>query len=861
MYRRAPFIWTAKQPIDAAGAFRVFFETPARRDDGKNRWFLFRRRFDLPGPADAAEVTITVDGRYQLFVNGRRIGRGPVRCDPLYQRTDTYDLGAHVHAGANVIALLVHVYGIDTAWYQAVHGHWQPAFGDGGVYCDGSVRCGDRIIDLLSDEQWRCLECNAWERDTPRANWGLGFIEVYDARRIPQRWTEPDFDDSGWDKVQVLSVGGGAPDSMLGGLKIEPFPTLLRRAIPFLAESPLAPVRVLASYAVVSNAELPVDRRLYEEALQPLADEAVEDPDALLRADESVTTVLTADGRDVSLLLDFGRIHTGYPFIELEAHGGEIIDVAVAEGIAGEWVAPPPALPLAPPPAPPRISRDSGHGAHVFRYVARPGHQRFERFEWAAVRYAQVTVRNAPNGLRIRHLGSTFTHYPAEARGRFECSDPLLTRLWEVGRYTLQLCMHDGWEDCPGREQRQWLGDATVEFLVGQAAFGPSVNALNRQFLQHAAESQRPDGLTQMYAPGDHRTNGMLIPDWTLQWILNAEQHLLYTGEVEAVEAVFPAIQRALAWFECQIGPHDLVADLPYWHFHDWAALGRDGEAATLNALLVGALRAAATLARALESQRAARRYDALAERVAAALNARHWDAERGVYVDMVDPATGKRDRRVSQHANAALILWHVAPPERWASMISWITDPARLVFTAAPPIVPSGGVFDPDNNVVLANTFFSHFVYRALCHAGRFDLALALIRERYGRMLARGATTLWESYDPTASLCHGFSATPVYQLSTEVLGVYPTAPGFTRFRLRPELGDLQSARGLFPTVQGDIEVEWTRSTDRVDIEVAVPDGSQADAIPPVGCAASESPRRLEAGRHRLRFAVTEKSA
>ena len=226
---------------------------------------------------------------------------------------------------------------------------------------------------------------------------------------------------------------------------------------------------------------------------------------------------------------------------------------------------------------------------------------------------------------------------PGRTAWRFECSDPLLTRLWDIGRYTLQLCMHDGWEDCPGREQRQWLGDATVEFLVGQAAFGPSVNALNRQFLQHAAESQRPDGLTQMYAPGDHHTNGMLIPDWTLQWILNAEQHLLYTGELDAIEAVFPAIQRALAWFERQIGPHDLVADLPYWHFHDWAALGRHGEAATLNAVLVGALRAAATLARALESLRAARRYDALADRIATALNARHWDA---------------RARRLRRHAS-----------------------------------------------------------------------------------------------------------------------------------------------------------------------------------------------------------------
>ena len=38
---------------------------------------------------------------------------------------------------------------------------------------------------------------------------------------------------------------------------------------------------------------------------------------------------------DVSLLLDFGRIHSGYPFIELEARGGEVVDVAVAEGMPG----------------------------------------------------------------------------------------------------------------------------------------------------------------------------------------------------------------------------------------------------------------------------------------------------------------------------------------------------------------------------------------------------------------------------------------------------------------------------------------------------------------------------------------------
>ncbi len=844
MFRRAPFIWTAKQPIDPLGYWNQFFGGAKRRDDGVNRWFLFRRAFSLPARADTASFTSTVDGRYQLFVNGTRVGRGPARCDPHHQRTDTYEIAPLLRPGENVIGVLVHVYGLDTSWYQVVRGHWQPVFGDGGLYCDGRVHCGALTVDVRSDEHWRCQECPAWDRRAPRPMWSIGFIAEHDGRAMPQGWTLPGFDDAGWDAVQILHSGGGPPDAPFGGMAVEPFPALLPREIPFLAESPLAPERVMHWYGVVPRPSDPVDERLYHVELVELPPGLVSQPDALLHADERSTTVRTGT-LDVSVVLDFGRIHSGYPFIELDARGGEVVEVAVAEGMPGEWTD----APLAPP----RIVKGQPPAPQIFRYTARPGVQRFERFEWAAVRYAQVTVRNAPHGLHIRHVGSLFTHYPAEPRGAFTCSDPLLTRLWEVGRYTLLLCMHDGWEDCPSREQRQWLGDATVEFLVGQVAFGPSINPLNRQFLRHAAESQRPDGLTQMFAPGDHHTNAILIPDWTLQWILNAEQHWLYTGDIDVIEAIFPAIQRALAWFERQMGPNDLLANLPFWHFMDWAALGRHGEAAALNAQLAGSLRAAARLAGALDSPRAAQRYAALAARIAAALDARHWDARRGVYVDVVDPATGEQELRVSQHANGAAILWNVAPRARWDSIVERITDPARLTFTAGPPIKPDGEALDPESGVVLANTFDRHFVYRALAKAGRFDLMLRLMRERYGPMLARGATTLWESFEPTASLCHGFSASPVYQLSTEVLGVCPLEPGFTRFRLAPQPGDLDWARGVVPTARGDIEVAWERRGKEVAIEVTVPVGTEASVVAPPGYRLVRGDDRLAAGRHRLR--------
>jgi alpha-L-rhamnosidase len=846
MYRVAPFIWTAKQEIDPGGLFRAFLAGRMRREDGKNRWFLFRRAFHLPAPADAAHLTITVDGRYQLFVNGVRIGRGPARCDPLHQRTDTYDVATALRSGDNVIAVLVHVYGVDTAWYQSVQGLWQPVFGDGGLYCDARIRCGATAYDVRSDEHWRCLECLAWACDTPRVNWGLGFVEVHDARAMPMGWAQPGFDDAAWERVQILTAGGGPPDTVFGGMKTEPFPTLLPREIPFLDESPLAPARIVRWYGARPQPDLAVDRRLYSETLVALPAGLVEHPDALISPDERSTSVRTTAEYDVSFLLDFGRIHSGYPFIEIDAAGGETVDIAVAEGIPGEWAAGGPDQP--------RIDSEHAHGAHLCRYIARPGVQRFERFEWSAVRYMQVTVRDAPQGVRLRHVGSTFTRYPAEERGAFTCSDDVLSRLWEIGRYTLRLCMHDGWEDCPSREQRQWLGDATVEFLVGQAACGASVNALNRQFLLHAAESQRPDGLTQMFAPGDHHTNALLIPDWTLQWILNAELHWLYTGDLATIETIFPTMQRALAWFERQIGPQGLLADIPYWHFMDWAALGRHGEAAALNAQFAGALRAAAAMATALEAPRAARHYDRLAAATAGALNIRHWDAQRGVYVDVVDPASGTQDRRVSQHANAALILWDVAPRERWDAMIAYITDPARMVFTAAPPIAPSGERYDAEHDVVRTNTFYSHFLYRALCRAGCFDRVLALIRGHYGSMLARGATTLWESFEPTASLCHGFSATPVYQLSTEVLGVSPLEPGFTRFRVAPQPADLTWARGVFPTVRGDVRVAWERTSAGIDLELVVPDDTRAELIAPPGFRVAKAHAKLGAGTHRVRL-------
>jgi hypothetical protein len=182
------------------------------------------------------------------------------------------------------------------------------------------------------------------------------------------------------------------------------------------------------------------------------------------------------------------------------------------------------------------------------------------------------------------------------------------------------------------------------------------------------------------------------------------------------------------------------------------------------------------------------------------------------VFVDVVDPLTGEQQPQVSQHANAAMALWGRADPDRLHRALARITDSARLTFTAAPPIAPEGDDLDPEQGVVLANTFYSHFVYEALADAGMFGAALAQMRERFGPMLDRGATTLWESFRPSASLCHGFSASPTWQLSRRMLGVAPAQAGFAAIRVAPDLAGLDHAAGVVPTHAGDVEVRLERN-------------------------------------------------
>jgi hypothetical protein len=295
------------------------------------------------------------------------------------------------------------------------------------------------------------------------------------------------------------------------------------------------------------------------------------------------------------------------------------------------------------------------------------------------------------------------------------------------------------------------------------------------------------------------------------------------------VRELFPNIVKALGWFEKRIDSDDLLSNITPWVFGDWAPIDRRDRNTIMNALYYNVLRESAQMATLVGEERTSRKYQSLAERTKVAINNHLWDERRGIYVDA--NVEGVMSRRVGQQANAMCLLYDIATPEKRPRILSFIFDRGRIKLTDK--YAPAKTSFDEEKDAVQAQPFFMHWVNAALAHIGEFDRMVQLIRGLWGKMIEAGATTIWELWSQEASECHGWSATPAYDLMTYILGVRGVTAGFDEFAVEPHPAGLEWARGVFPSVKGDIPVSWRSSVEEFRIEGSVPAATTASVLIP----------------------------
>jgi len=772
-----------------------------------NYYLYVRKTFDLPSVPSTAPVKVCADSRYKLFVNGRYVGRGPVRSDPRWQYYDTYDLAAHLKTGKNVIAALVHHYGTGTFAYIQ---------GRGAFLLDGYACCGTQRIQLCTDESWKVMPARAWFRELPRMDVQLGFNEVYDANKAPDNWTEVSYDDSAWANARVI-----------GPVGIGPWKTLVLREIPHLCECEIFPVAVYEiGVADASGLTLPEDNKApiafimshekKEGVLSPR--ELVLNPmslckrptiDDLLKSTsfdctarpqaypgnkyKGVCTVKPpSTHKSTYMVLDFGREVTGCPRIRIRASKGGVVDIGYGELLINGKVDP-----------------NRAGVNYADRYIMKHGAQVWETFDKRAFRYMELDFRDCPGPVVIEAVSLVFSTYPVKWRGQFECSDSRLNKIWAVGAYTVQLNMEDAYTDCPWRERAQWWGDARVEAMTNYYAFGDL--HLIRQGIRQIGQSQKEDGITACFWPGTYDNP---IPAFSLYWVMSLWDYYLFSGDSAFVSEMFPKVQKLLEWFEAHEDEYNLLSDLPHWNFIDWTNTNLKGTVTAHNCLYYRALQDASALARAAGDPVSARRYYKKAKAIKEAINLRLFDQKRCVYPEYFSKQDNAFSEAISQMPNGLACAYGIASPDNREKILR--------------------KALDPSENMIPAGAFYAYYFLEALFENGLCREALDYIRSNYGKMLDAGATTLWEHWGNDNSLCHGWSSAPTSHLPKYVLGVCPIEPGFKRTRISPDPGDLDWARGTVPTPHGEIKTYWSKSQHRFTLTVEIPSGILAEVILPV---------------------------
>ena len=85
---------------------------------------LFRRTFELATVPGSCRVAVTADARYVLWLNGVRVGRGPLKGTLENYQVETFELAPLLRPGRNVLAAEVRWAGEELSAGGEIHSPW-----------------------------------------------------------------------------------------------------------------------------------------------------------------------------------------------------------------------------------------------------------------------------------------------------------------------------------------------------------------------------------------------------------------------------------------------------------------------------------------------------------------------------------------------------------------------------------------------------------------------------------------------------------------------------------------------------------------------------------------------------------------
>lgn len=400
-------------------------------------------------------------------------------------------------------------------------------------------------------------------------------------------------------------------------------------------------------------------------------------------------------------------------------------------------------------------------------------------------RFLRVDVVEANENAPIKSIDAAFIYRDIPYLGSFESSDTRLNEIWLTGAYTVHLNMQNYLWDGIKRDRLVWVGDMHPEVMTINTVFG--ANDIVPKSLD-LARDQHP-------LPQWMNT----ISSYSMWWILIHKSWYDYHGNLEYLkeqETYMTALLDQLSTFIDK----DNKEILNGGRFLDWPTSEKPKAVhAGLQAMMVMTFEAGSEMMATLGNETLQKKYLKISK----------------------DLRKHQPEGNTTKQAAALMSMANLVDAKK--------TNTEVL----------------KQDGVERMSTFYGYYILEAMAKAGDYDGALKVIRDYWGGMLDLGATTFWEDFDvldvanssridkvvPDGkfdihgdfgeycyvgyrhSLCHGWASGPTPWLTQYVLGINVMDGGET-VKITPHLGDLNFAKGTFPSKYGILKVSHQKGAD-----------------------------------------------
>lgn len=406
----------------------------------------------------------------------------------------------------------------------------------------------------------------------------------------------------------------------------------------------------------------------------------------------------------------------------------------------------------------------------------------------------QVFGRTGFRFLRIDFLGeneifkllnvyAVFTHQKTKGAGSFSCSDALINDIYNTARYTIYLNMQENLYEGIKRDRLVWVGDLQPEVLAITYMYG------SHPLVEKAlSESIQENPLPSWFGA---------IPCYSAWLIKIVYDYYMKVKNDDFLAGVFPYLEGVIQQISDCV---DSCGNIDFSRipvktrqevFFDWQTNGT---------------------ADALEGNRFVFIMAVECMQKLCEMTGRE---ENFVYKDLLQRLNKPTQKQVTAKQVVA---------------VGYLTD--RIDKESAGQLLFDGGAKG-------LSTFMGYFIFSAMAKACGAEVALSILKDYYGGMLSRGATTFWEDFDIDwlvgsgrideftkngekdlhgdfgaycykgfrHSLCHGWACGAVPFLTEYVLGVNVIKPRCKEIEINPHLANLSYCKGVFPTPYGKVKI------------------------------------------------------